>query len=459
MLHELSLWLAARALKVRVEGALRIPDEADISELRLSVIRLAPDTGPVKLALIALCPLASGLAALWAISMTLIPGDAVTLALPGSVTELGAAIHSLTRTANFWLWLYIVFTIANRSFPSLPLALSMQRTSLLMLALMTFLFGIWRASDAVSPAISLDIEWLLSGLLLIMAQITLLNMACVLLLGALEALIERITGRSATFRDGRMITLDSGETTLSQSSPTREQHQAVNAPATRQAAPAKSIYDLKLPIPGPPGREPVSRQAVTVVNLDQPASADQEIAARPKPQPSIPRRPADKVETGRVIPDLMSDKAVSDSRPAAPNHDAAAPFARPFIERAAPASAPDAWDEASDAGADEPFARPFVMPTRSGQPVSAGESFDSEADTAAAGRTEVDSGDTEIHAETERDPPRRRSIYTRPAPKPSRKANREIDSAKSLGPDELVYEDLDEIEAYDSDDGPYDEEL
>ena len=81
-----------------------------------------------------------------------------------------------------------------------------------MLALPALVYGLWRAALAVNPAIALDIEGLLRGLTLIIAQITLLNIGGLLVLGGLEAIIERISSRSATFRDGRMITRDGNET-------------------------------------------------------------------------------------------------------------------------------------------------------------------------------------------------------------------------------------------------------
>lgn len=457
LLHELTVWLAAAILKVRAESAPRFPEEHDISELRLGFIRLAPDTSYFKQILISLSPLASGLVALWAISVALFPGNQpMTPALPNNVADLGDAITSYTHTANFWLWLYIVFTIANRCFPSLPVALSSRQKYLLMLALPALSFGLWRASDQANPAIALGIEGLLSGLTLIIAQITLLNSGCVLVLGALEALIERISSRSATFRDGRIITFCGSETAPAPARQSRERENTAKDSAARQAAPATSIYDLKLPIPGPPGREPVSRQAVAVVNLNTDADAsNQGIAARPKPSPAADSED----ESPRQNLNLMSADAVGLARIAATDHDPSAPFARPFTQRESPRSTAGHRENAPDESGSEPFARPFVMRTRSDQPATAGESFDSEADTADTGETNVATVNTKIDSETERDKPRRRSSRTRPAPKPSQKAERQPRSAETLGPDELKYEDLDEADDFDYGDDTYDGEL
>ena len=460
MLHELTLWLAAGALRVRAEGALRFPEDRDISELRLSLIRLAPGASYAKLILISLSPLAAGLAALWAISATLFPASEITaLAMPGSIKELGAAIRSLTTTADFWLWLYIVFTIANRSFPALPVNLTTRWKSILFVALPALCFVLWRTSVVANPAIALGIEGLLRGLTLIIAQITLLNMGCVLALGAIEAVIERFTSRSASFRDGRMITLEGGETAPAQAGRSQARSTSAEDSRARQAAAITSIYDMKLPIPGPPGREPVSRQAVAVVNLDRPAPpderTDQELSARSRPIPSVRNLPDAEDKSAREIPRQISDESAGEPRLPSANQDAVAPFARPFAEQDAPTGIVDDWDEDLDDSDDEPFARPFVMSTRSDK-TAAADPLQVDSDTEAA---EVNAPKRASAASTKSDRSSRRSSKTRPAPKPSQKADRKGSSAEPPDADELEYEDLDEIDACDPDDGPYDDEL
>ena len=455
LLHELTLWLVAGMLNARAEGALQFPDEQDISVLRLSFIRLAPDIGAFKQILMSLSPLASGLAALWAISVPLYPGgEPMSLALPSSVTEMGAAIASLLQTANFWLWLYIVFTIANRCYPTLPMRLSARWKIMLMLAGLALCFGVWRASDAANPAIASGVEGLLNGLTLIIAQITLLNIGCVLALGAIEAVIERISSRSASFRDGRMITHDGSDDTHWQAGQRQGRPTATNPPAARPAKPAMSIYDLKLPIPGPPGREPVSRQAVAVVNLDPVSTAgkpaSQAIAERPQPIPTVLD---ERDESAKDKPNLTSDEAASGARPAAADHDAVAPFARPFAEREASGSASDSRHEARDESDGEPFARPFAMSTRSDQLASAADALEAEPDRASFDAIDSDAANANEEATSGPDDARRRLSHTRPAPKPSQKPERDISSAEAQESQELVYEDLDEIDAYEHDDG------
>ncbi len=468
MLRELTLWLTAGALNARAEGSLRFPEGQNISELRLSFIRVAPESGRIKLILTSLSPLASGLAALWAISAALFPVSGSMLpAPPGSVSDLGAAITSLTQTANFWLWLYIVFTIANCSFPALPVKLSAAEKVLPLLALLAICFGTWRAFNTANPAVALAIEGLLRGLALILAQVTLLNISCVLVLGALEAATERIGSRSATFRDGRLITLDGDEPKTAATAPASARPQPATGSAAAQTAPAKSIYDLRLPIPGPPGREPISRQAVAVVNMmnmgRQPV-ADSVEDRRPTAPSKLPRaaepRPSAIDEGASAKPMRISDD--SGGKSISPftdlDHDSAAPFARPFAAQSSPAAAVDAWLEAPDEVDGEPFSRPFVK--------SAGSDQRASADDAAAATSEISAADA-IDGAAEnalkntaatRGSARRGASQTRPAPKPSQKEGR-AGGKEAAASSELEYEDLSDADAFDQDDGYYDDDV
>lgn len=462
MLRELTLWLTAGALNVRAEGSLRFPERQDISELRLSFIRVAPGVGQLKLILISLSPLASGLAALWAISAALFPvSGSISPGALGSVTELGAAINALTQTADFWLWLYIVFTIANCSLPALRVKLSAAQKVLPMLALLAFVFGLWRAFTMANPAIALAIEGLIRGLTLIIAQVTLLNFGCVLVLGALEAVIERFSSRSATFRDGRMITLDEGESATPETGPVPARPNPATGSTPAKAAPAKSIYDLRLPIPGPPGREPVSRQAVAVVNLERQAVdnsvKDQALTAPPKPARAVPPLPGAIDGSARKKPNMMGDEATGEPTSGAADHDTAAPFARPFTARESPAGASDDWIEATDEVEGEPFARPFVMSGRSDQP-AAGDAFVPTSDLSEADATDISAANKLRSASTVRDRARRGPSQTRPVPKPSQK-ERNAGGKDATKPGDLEYEDLDEFDNFDQDDGLYDDEL
>ena len=427
LLRELSLWLAAGALNVRAEGALRFPEDQDISALRLSFIRLSPTASLPKRLLIALSPPATGLAAIWAIAANLLPPDAIALlATAGNVTELGAVVAELMTTADLWLWLYIAFTVANCAMPGPGLKLTAGQKLIVFSALLALCFSLWRAADMANPAIALSIEGLLGGLALLFAQIILLNVGCVLVLGAFEAVIERITIRSATFRDGKMITTIAGAPAPEPAASSHAGPQAPASPTKGQPAPVASIYDMKLPIPGQPGREPVSRQAVAVVSPASlaadnavPGGLDRAILRRKRTDQALPDAEA---ESAHSVPIQKSDESVGKPGRAAADHDTAAPFARPFARPGLPGSASADGTEAPSMDDGEPFARPFVAHTESDQAASASDRLPTAKDRSPAAAAEGSTNDVAAAALTNGEKTRRAASQTRPAPKPSRRA-------------------------------------
>ena len=142
-----------------------------------------------------------------------------------------------------------------------------------------------------------------------------------------------------------------------------------------------SIYDLKLPIPGPPGREPVSRSTVAIVEAPaddlgaaSPGDSHPKPVTAPGPAPvDLERRQPDRPRAavrGSAKPIQTDDpsarsRAAPGDRRAGPPDGEHAPFSRPFVGAAS--SSYDAEDSADEAGApqaDEPFPRPFAMKSR-----------------------------------------------------------------------------------------------
>lgn len=327
VLHEAALWLAALTMRARAQGSIAFPAAQDIGELRLNFVRLADDTGRLKRYVIGLCPLAAGLAALWAIAAHIFRWDELlTQAGAGSLDGLAAALDSFLGTADVWLWFYLAFVIANTMFPQLKRESRRREKLLALVAAPPLAYGVWRLGLSVNPGLAAAIEGLMSGLLVIIAQICLVNLAMLLMLGAVEALVERLSKRSASFRDGKMITMTADQARANQAAQPDQPR-----PAKSRSMPRlRSIYDLRLPIPGPPGDEPVSRSAAAILDIDQPAPAE-------PPEPPSPAADAERINY-------------------------AAPFDRPFATREATRMPSDDWQADQDE-ASPPNPRVF-MPSR-----------------------------------------------------------------------------------------------
>ena len=329
-----------------------------------------------------MAPLAAGVGALWFIASQVLNLDRIAgVAAPGALDDLAAATSQLASTPDFWLWFYLAFTVANTMFPQLPKNLSARQKSAAFVAAGACLLSAWRAAAAIELSLALAIERLTGDLALITLQIIVINIVFVVVLGTAEALIERVTGKSATFSDGRMLAMSRAaaqEWKAAQSANRRAARKRTTEPSKETVI--ASVYDLKLPIPGPPGREPVSRSIVAVM-MDAKAETEAHSAVEPdKPtaiqmdaQPQAP--PESQVEAADPLAAGQSrkernllyrrDQTKTPDRVGRTNHENA-PFSRPF---ASEDSKEDRIDKNQsrrpDAADASPFSRPFKMRTRS----------------------------------------------------------------------------------------------
>jgi len=119
ILHELSHWLMAKLLGVRVTppkiGPVR---KGRSNRVSLGSVRVG-EVDPVRASLIGVAPLLSGAAAILVIGyLVLGVGELADAAgrygLEGLLDGLGAVV----RVPDFWLWLYLIFAISNAMLPS-----------------------------------------------------------------------------------------------------------------------------------------------------------------------------------------------------------------------------------------------------------------------------------------------------------------------------------------------------
>jgi hypothetical protein len=117
LVHELSHWLVAKLLGVRTGRMVIWPQAKRDGTLWLGSVQIAR-ADPVRSSLIGLAPLVSGslLVALIGAHLQL---DALGNALARGHWELvWEAMFQSLGLPDFWLWLYLLFAIANRMLPS-----------------------------------------------------------------------------------------------------------------------------------------------------------------------------------------------------------------------------------------------------------------------------------------------------------------------------------------------------
>ncbi len=165
--------------------------------------------------------------------------------------------------------------------PSWPKDLHKRRLPYLFAALIAVGFVLLGQANLIQPEVTNTFQRLLSSLSLILLLVTAINLVMVLALGILESIIERLTGHSATFVDGKLVTMTRQEARNLQEKRKqqipkrglRQCKQNLNAdkihlcPASADSRSAgeepisKSVVAV-LEMPPPPGRPPADARSV-----------------------------------------------------------------------------------------------------------------------------------------------------------------------------------------------------
>ncbi len=119
LLHELSHWLMAVLLRVRVHRFSIGPvlrsrgQRVSLGSVQISKV------DPVRATLIGLAPLLSGAAVILLIGNQVLGVNELVTALSGQgAAGVLAGLGQIVRVADFWLWLYLIFAVANAMLPS-----------------------------------------------------------------------------------------------------------------------------------------------------------------------------------------------------------------------------------------------------------------------------------------------------------------------------------------------------
>jgi hypothetical protein len=275
--HEFTQYLVAGALNVRIKRVIAWPEAQDDGTLRLNFVQVK-QAHWIQAAVIGAAPLFTGLGIVWVISNQILNLDNVLSALAtANITVIGPALRELVSKPDFYLWLYLMFTISNAMLPTpadregWPLVMASFAVVIGFLVIIgtgavllkTFTgpvaHGVERLSAAFATVLAVEIPGLL-------------------VTGLAEEILSRITRREFQYGEQRM-----------RSGSTRQPGSSDPLPLD---APMPSIYNLPLPVPVPseaPARRPPPTPA-PAPGSPAPAEARQRPTA--SPAPSGEQRPA-----------------------------------------------------------------------------------------------------------------------------------------------------------------------
>jgi hypothetical protein len=260
VLHELVYWLSAGMMNVRADRAIKWPEAQEVGELKLNFVRINPKASVLRKAIISVAPLLVGLVIIWYIAANIFDITAVVRQMSsGNLRDVGTALGMLLGAPLFWLWVYVIFTIANTMYPSVPKDLQGWRSVLISLSAVAGVLLLLGLGGEIFEAMQSPVSELIFVLQSTFALMIAIDVLMVLVLGLIEYTIEHVTGNSATFRGGKMITVTREEALEEQ----RKQREAELKEQAKRRNPAadtglKSIYALAFSIPGIPPQEPLT---------------------------------------------------------------------------------------------------------------------------------------------------------------------------------------------------------
>ncbi len=293
LLHEVLVWLTAGVLNVRAEGEIKWPDKQEIGELRLNFVKLSKKAHPFKIAVISATPLLIAMLLIWGIADSVLKVQSAFASInPDRLESIWAGVQAVLGQPDFWLWFYLIFVLGNTMLPDLK---SLRGARILLLiggAVLLGLFTLGIGEEVLTAALTgplLNAPAVLSTILLTIIAVDVLAVAG---LSLIENSIERVTGHSATFKNGKMITLTRQELLAQREQQIRKERQRAKQPTPRLPAGPPSIYRVSFPLPGAPGQE-------SITPLLSSGVIEPSAAAKPSPLADTARAGASVVTPGQ----------------------------------------------------------------------------------------------------------------------------------------------------------------
>ena len=158
LIHELSHWLTARLLGVRVTrfslGPARKGRSKSVSLGSITIGKV----DPVRASLIGLAPLLAGTAAILLVGyLVLGVGELAAGATGNGVAGALSALEQAVSVPDFWIWLYLIFAISNAMLPS-PSDLATVRPVLIFLGIAALILLVAAGVPAIPPEVAVAVN-------------------------------------------------------------------------------------------------------------------------------------------------------------------------------------------------------------------------------------------------------------------------------------------------------------
>ncbi|MBX3082172.1 MAG: hypothetical protein KF716_11115 [Anaerolineae bacterium] len=266
LLHEISRYIIAGMFRVVPTHFTLFPEEQQDGTFELGFIHFGFIINPVYRAILDLVPLGVGIVATiiighFALGWTDFIGSLRTL----DFYVISAAFQKLVSRPDFVLWSYILFGIANTMLPSRKEARGLWLPFAILIALLGVfaVFGIWMAVYRLMMG---PVATIVYGLTTVFGLVLFIDVIAGSMLWLVERGLNAITHREVQYAPP--------ESKL----------------AKAAKVPPKSVFELQLPLPAPPGK-PGFKMRSPITTLPVPAGESRP-ATRPADEPITVERPS-----------------------------------------------------------------------------------------------------------------------------------------------------------------------
>ncbi|PJF27953.1 MAG: hypothetical protein CUN52_13835, partial [Phototrophicales bacterium] len=249
ILNQLVYWLVAGVLDVRADRAIRLPEKQEVAELKLNFIKLSKKASPAKVSIISLSPFLAGLLFILIAMNHIFHVNTAFADFDGTLNSFFTSIGRITSIPDFWLWAYLLFTVANTMMPDFKQIYGLRVILTIIGVIFLILLVIGVGDEIANATINGPILSLLNTLSGAFAFVIVIDIVAIGILAIIENSIEFVTGDSATFKNGKLIAMRREEIIALRNQDRAKKMQALKEP--KQLSPlagAPSIYKVPFPI-------------------------------------------------------------------------------------------------------------------------------------------------------------------------------------------------------------------
>jgi hypothetical protein len=197
-LHELSHWVMAKLLRVKTSSMSLLPRRDRSGHIRLGSVTIQ-QTDPLRSSLIGIAPLISGSLAVLFLGNRMFGVGALGSAVwTGDMAAIVSRFVAMLHVPDMWLWLYLLFAVANAMLPS-----SSDRETwppvILFLAVvvgLACLLGFSRVLFDVAPLVVAILYWLAFAF----AMTLVTDVPFVILIACAEWLLGSLSGQHVYYK-------------------------------------------------------------------------------------------------------------------------------------------------------------------------------------------------------------------------------------------------------------------